>query len=168
MRKVPVDCRKDRGLRAAWRLTLPANLLPCWEPALLNHRIARLAANRWISRLHRWLISWMPGSLSWPQCLLLPGVTKIRLLLPASSLWQVSLLLPAASCFPLPLPGLSLHMRQIWAKYWAIGKFGNCHQMIEKVRRAPGHLAQPLAQTPCTSLPPPPLDLLTPKFVFAR
>merc|ERR1719339_516115 len=52
-----VDCRKDRGLRAAWRLTLPANLLPCWEPALLNHRIARLAANRWVSSLHRWLIS---------------------------------------------------------------------------------------------------------------
>ena len=128
MKVVPIDCRKDRGLRAAWRLALPTSLLPCcWEAVLLNHRIAgwiaRLAAHGWISSLRWWLISWMPGSLCWPESLL-PGVTKIRLL-PAASRWQVSLLLPTASSFPLLLPGLSLHLR-----HPLLTTVTNCHQVI--------------------------------------
>lgn len=135
-----VDCRKDRGLRATWRLTLPTHLVHWWAKAslllnweatllLLNHGVAcwiigRLASHGWISSLHRWLISWMPGSFCWPKCLLpgvslllLPGVTKIRLLLPTS--WrQAVLLLPTASSFKLlRLPGLSLHLAT-WHSTW--------------------------------------------------
>ena len=142
MKVVPVDCRKDRGLRAAWRLTLPTSLVHWWAKAtlllkweatllLLNHGIAgwiigRLPAHGWISSLHRWLISWMPGSLCWPKCLLpgvrllLPGVTKISLLLPTG--WrQAVLLLPTAFSFKLLLlPGLSRHLRPI---------VDNCHKL---------------------------------------
>ena len=134
MKVVPVDCRKDRGLRAAWSLTLPTSLVHLWAKAsllnweatllLLNHGVAswiigRLPAHGWISSLHRWLISWMPGSFCWPKCLL-PGVTKIRLLLPTS--WrQAVLLLPTAFSFKLLLlPGLSRHLRPI---------VDNCHKL---------------------------------------
>ena len=110
----PVDCRKDRRFRAAWRLALPTNLVSCLETPLLTHGITRLAGHRWISSLHWWLISWIPGSFNWPKCLL-PRVSKIPLLL-----LPASLLLPIAFCFPLLLPGLRLHCKHLttWRALW--------------------------------------------------